>query len=134
LLTGPNVILALKIAVAAVTVLLLASLVALACRRYRLHGRINLAFMILTLTAVLGLELLVRVIDPDVFSYFDEEARQALRIHLLFSVPSALLLPVMYVTGRSGRRALHVPLAVVFAVLWTGTFVTGIFFLPHARP
>ena len=134
MLTGPQVILTLKIAVAAVTVLLLASLVALARGRQRLHGRINLAFLVLTLTAVLGLELLVRVIDPGVFNYFDEPARQALRVHLLFSVPAALLLPVMYVSGRSGRRALHVPLAIVFAVLWTGTFVTGIFFLPHAGP
>src|SRR5206468_5348578 len=75
-LTGPNVILALKVAVAAVTVLLLASLVALVRRNYRLHGRINLAFFVLTLTAVLGLELLIRVYDPGLFDYFDEDTRQ----------------------------------------------------------
>jgi hypothetical protein len=130
--TGPFVILTLKVAVIAVTVLLLASLVALICRRYRLHGRINLVFLILTLTAVLGLELLVRVVNPDVFNYLDEPARKALRIHLMFSVPAALLLPVMYFTGRLRRRSLHVMLALVFGVLWTGTFVTGVFFLPHA--
>jgi hypothetical protein len=134
LLTGPTVILALKIAVAAVTVLLLASLVALARGRYRLHGRINLAFLVLTLTAVLGLELLVRVIDPGLFGYFDADTRQVLRTHLAFAVPAALLLPVMYLTGRSHRGVLHVSLSVVFAVLWTGTFVTGIFFLPHTGP
>jgi hypothetical protein len=134
LLTGPNVILALKVAVAAVTVLLLASLVALASGRQRLHGRINLAFLILTLGAVLGLELLVRVLDPQLFDYFDEPTRRALRVHLAFSVPAALLLPVLYFTGRSGRGALHFALALVFAILWAGTFVTGIFFLPHAGP
>jgi hypothetical protein len=134
LLTGPAVILTLKVAVAAVTVLLLASLFALARGNYRLHGRINLAFLVLTLTAVLGLELVVRVLDPQVFDYFDETTRRALRIHLMFSVPAALLLPVMYITGRGGRGALHFALALVFAVLWAGTFVTGIFFLPHAGP
>lgn len=131
MLTGPNVILALKVAVAAVTVLLLASLVALVRRNYRLHGRINLAFFILTLTAVLGLELVIRVYDPGLFDYFDDETRQAMRVHLMFSVPSAILLPVMYFTGRAGRGRVHVALAVLFGALWTGTFVTGVFFLPH---
>jgi hypothetical protein len=131
-LTGPNVILTLKIAVAAVTVLLLASLIALARGRQRLHGQINFYFFILTLTAVLGLELLIRFVKPDVFDYFDETARRSLRIHLCFSVPSAILLPVMYYTGRTHRRQVHLALATVFAILWTGTFVTGVFFLPHA--
>ncbi len=132
MLTGPNVILTLKVAVVAVTVLLLVSLLALASGRQRLHGRLNLVFLILTLTAVFGLEVLVRVVDPDLFGYLDEPARQALRIHLLFSVPAALLLPVMYLTGRSGRGTLHFALALVFAILWAGTFVTGVFFLPHS--
>jgi hypothetical protein len=130
-LTGPNVILTLKIAVAAVTVLLLASLIALATGRRRLHGRINFFFFILTLTAVLGLELLIRFINPGVFDYFDDDAKWMLRLHLWFSVPSAILLPVMYFTGRTGRGRLHFALALVFAILWTGTFVTGIFFLPQ---
>jgi hypothetical protein len=129
---GPLVILILKIAVGAVTLLLLASLVALAYGNIRLHGRINLVFATLTLTAVLGLELLVRVIQPDVFDYFSEETKQALRVHLGFSVPSALLLPVMLYTGLKHHRGFHLSLAAVFSVLWTGTFITGIFFLPHA--
>jgi hypothetical protein len=130
-LTGPNVILTLKVAVAAVTVLLLASLIALATGRRRLHGRINFFFFILTLAAVLGLELVIRFVKPDVFDYFDDTARAALRLHLCFSIPAAVLLPVMYFTGRTGRGRLHFALALVFVILWTGTFVTGIFFLPH---
>jgi uncharacterized membrane protein YozB (DUF420 family) len=132
-LTGPIVILTLKIAVAAVTVLLLASFVALYRGQYRLHGRINLVFFTLTLAAVLGLELLVRVIDPSVFDYIRANAPlyRALNIHLCFSVPSALLMPVMLYTGLTHRRSIHLKLACVFGVLWTGTFVTGIFFLPH---
>jgi hypothetical protein len=130
-LTGPNVIITLKIAVAAVTVLLVASLSALAAGRQRLHGQINLYFFILTMAAVLGLEVLIRFINPDVFNYLDDDARRMLRIHLWVSVPSAVMLPVMYVTGKTGLRRLHLPLAVVFAILWTGTFVTGIFFLPN---
>ncbi len=131
MLTGANVILALKVAVAAVTVLLLLSLLALARGNYRLHGRINLAFFVLTLTAVLGLELIVRVIDPDLFDYFDADTRQMMRVHLAFSVPATVLLPVMYYTGRTGRGRLHTFLAGLFSALWAGTFVTGIFYLPH---
>jgi len=130
-MSGPNVIITLKIAVAAVTVLLLASLVALATGRRRLHGRINFFFFILTLAAVLGLELLIRFVDPGVFDYFDDDARRMLRLHLWFSVPAAVLLPVMYFTGRTGRGRLHFALALVFVILWAGTFVTGIFFLPN---
>jgi uncharacterized membrane protein YozB (DUF420 family) len=131
---GPQVILVLKAAVAAVTVLLLASLVALARGNVRLHGRINLVFATLTLTAVLGLELLIRVINPELFSYFSPETVQALRVHLCFSVPSALLLPVMLYTGLKHHRSVHIGLAVVFGLLWAGTFITGIFFLPHTAP
>ena len=131
MLTGANVILTLKVAVAAVTLLLIASIAALIRGNYRLHGRINLAFFVLTMVAVLGLELIVRVIDPAMFDYFDAETRQAMRLRLGFSIPSAVLLPVMYFTGRSGRGLLHVWLAVLFVVLWAGTFITGIFYLPH---
>jgi uncharacterized membrane protein YozB (DUF420 family) len=133
-LDGPQVILVLKVAVGAVTALLLASLAALARGNVRLHGRINLVFATLTLTAVLGLELLVRVLNPDIFNYFTPEDMQALRVHLSFSVPCALLLPVMLYTGLRHHRNVHVVLALVFSVLWAGTFVTGIFFLPHAGP
>jgi hypothetical protein len=131
-LTGPNVILTLKVAVVAVTVLLLASLIALATGRRRLHGRINFFFFVLTLAAVLGLELVIRFVKPDVFDYLDDPARAALRLHLWFSVPAAALLPVMYATGRTGRGRLHFALAMVFVILWAGTVVTGVFFLPHS--
>lgn len=131
---GPQVILTLKIAVVAVTLVLLASLVALARGNIRLHGRINLVFATLTLTAVLGLELLVRVIHPEIFRYFSAETLQALRVHLCFSVPSALLLPVMLYTGLKHHRNIHVALALLFSLLWIGTFITGIFFLPHSSP
>lgn len=134
MVTGWQVIGLLKIAVVAVTLLFLASLVPLARGNTRLHGRINVAFFILTLTALLGLELLVRVIDPRVFDYFDEATRRALSLHLTFSLPSAAVLPAMLFTGLTHRRRLHLSLAVVFAVLWTGTFITGVFFLPHSPP
>ena len=130
-MTGPTVVLTLKIAVAGVTVLLLASLIALATGRRRLHGRINFYFFILTLAAVLGLEGLIRFVNPNVFDYFDDAARKALRLHLWFSVPAAVMLPVMYFTGRTGRGRLHFALAWLFVILWAGTFVTGIFFLPN---
>jgi hypothetical protein len=138
---GPYVILTLKVAVLLVTVLFLASLVALARGNYRLHGRINRVFFALTLAAVLGLEVVSRGLYPllsgddrDLFSYFDPATLRALRIHLCFSVPSALVLPVMLYLGRTHHRSLHVGLGVVFALLWAGTFVTGIFFLPHTFP
>jgi uncharacterized membrane protein YozB (DUF420 family) len=133
-LTGPNVILALKIAVATVTVLLAASLIALARGHYRLHGRINLAFMILTLTAVFGLESVIRFYDPKMFEYFDPRTRRLMTIHLCFSIPAAVLIPLMFFTGRSGRGAFHKQLAYLFGICWVGTFVTGIFYLPHTAP
>jgi uncharacterized membrane protein YozB (DUF420 family) len=131
-LTGPNVILALKIAVATVTLLLIAAVIAVARGNYRLHGRINLVFFTLTLIAVLGLELVVRVLAPDVFDYFnnDDALRHALNRHLWFSVPSTFVMPAMLYTGLKGYVRVHLSLAACFVVLWTGTFVTGIFFLP----
>lgn len=128
--TGPQIILTLKILVAAVTVLLVASLVALVLRRPRLHGRINTVFFVLTLTTVIGFEVLLQFVD--VSASFDPETRQALRTHLWFSVPSALLLPVMLYTGKTGRKSVHIAFGVAFSILWAGTFVTGVFFLPHA--
>jgi hypothetical protein len=134
MLTGPNVILTLKIAVVAVTVILLASIVALFRRRWRLHGQLNLVFMILTLGAVLGLEAVVRIYNPRMFDYFDEPTRKIMGIHLRFSVPAACLLPFMYFTGKTGRSKLHYVLAAIFAVCWIGTFITGVFYLPHTAP
>jgi hypothetical protein len=135
-LTAWNVILVLKIAVAAVTVLLLASLVALLRGNHRLHGRINIIFFILTLTALLSLEGIARLVEPEMFArYFkDTNSEGALIVHLSFSVPAALLLPLMLYTGLTHKRTIHIGLAILFGVLWTGTFITGLFFLPHRPP
>jgi uncharacterized membrane protein YozB (DUF420 family) len=132
-LSGPNVILGLKVAVSAVTLLLLASLVALALGNVRLHGRINLVFFVLTVTALLAFEVVIRLLNPDAFGYIDRYPglRYALNVHLCFAVPSALLMPAMLFTGLSHRRTAHLFLAFVFGILWTGTFLTGVFFLPH---
>lgn len=127
--SGPAIILTLKVLVTAVTVLLLASFVALAAGRPRLHGRINTVFFALTMLTVAGFEALLQVVD--VKAAFDEPTRAALRTHLYFAVPSAVLLPAMLLTGRAGRKRLHVALGCAFLVLWAGTFVTGVFFLPH---
>lgn len=127
--TGPQIILTLKILVAAVTVLLTASLLALVLRKPRLHGRINTAFFVLTMSTVVGFEVLLQFVD--VSAAFDPEARQALRVHLWFAVPSAVLLPVMLYTGQTGRKSLHVAFSVAFGIMWAGTFVTGVFLLPH---
>jgi len=132
-LTGPNVILVLKIAVVTVTALFLTSLIALARGNYRLHGRINVAFFVLTVSALIGLEVVARLVDPDLFQYFDADPalRKALAIHLCFSLPSTAVMPLMLFTGLTHRRRLHLTLAVIFGLLWVGTFVTGVFFLPH---
>jgi hypothetical protein len=133
-LSGPHVLVALKIAVIAVTLLLLASLAALARGRYRLHGRLNMLFFVLTLAALVGLEVITRIVEPGLFDYFDADTRRALRQHLMFSMPAAGLLPFMILTGGTHRRRIHLCLAAVFGVLWIGTFVTGVFYLPHAAP
>jgi hypothetical protein len=129
---GRHVILALKIAVIVVTILLLASLVALARGQYRLHGRINLAFFTLTLAAVLGLEVVTRIVRPGIFDdIWDTDLRRRMVVHLCFSVPALLLMPAMLYTGLTRRRSLHLLLALFFGIFWTGTFITGVFFLPH---
>lgn len=122
--TGPQIILTLKVLVVAVTVLLFASLVALALGRPRLHGHINTAFFVLTMATVAGFEGLLQWVD--VASAFSPEARLALRVHLYFSVPSALLLPAMIISGKMRAKRLHLVLAVVFTALWTGTVITGL--------
>lgn len=132
MLTGPHIILTLKVLVSSVTVLFGASLVALAAKKTRLHGRINTLFFALTMLTVLGFEVLLQFVD--VSTTFDARARQALRVHLYFAIPSALLLPLMLLTGKTHRRSTHVAFGLAFAILWTGTFVTGVFFLPHTTP
>jgi hypothetical protein len=134
LLSGPYIILALKGAVTAVTLLLLASLLALARGNYRLHGLINRAFFALTLAALIALEVIVRFVDPAVFDYFDDATRRALGIHLGFALPAAILMPIMLFSGVRHRRRLHLAVAAVFGVLWTGTVITGVFYLPHTLP
>jgi uncharacterized membrane protein YozB (DUF420 family) len=131
-LTPATVILALKIAVAAVTVLLVASIIAIASGRRRLHGRINTVFFCLTIATVLVFEAIVRFVDPNLTAGFSAEQREALVVHLGFSIPAAVLLPVMLYTGLKRHRTVHLTLAAVFLVLWAGTFVTGIFYLPHS--
>ena len=130
------VILILKIAVAVVTVLWIGSLIALALGKTRLHGRINIAFFTLTLIALLGLEVIVRIVSPGIFdNYFERhQAENAMAVHLLFAVPSAVLLFFMLFTGLKHQRNLHIAAGVLFSVLWIGTFITGIFFLPHELP
>jgi hypothetical protein len=135
-LAPQHVILGLKMAVLAVTLLLVASLAAVALGRYRLHGRINRLVFVLTLAALLGLEGLARLVSPGVFQdYFDRTgAWEAFYIHLGFAVPTAVVLLAMLVTGLGHRRRIHIRLGFFFLVLWTGTFITGIFFLPHKAP
>jgi uncharacterized membrane protein YozB (DUF420 family) len=131
--TGPTVILILKTAVAAVTILLAASLIAVVRGKVRLHGRINLVFFALTLATLLGFEGLLRVVNPDIFLYIKDnpDLYWWLTVHLYFSVPSALLMPFMLWTGLRRNVSAHLAMALVFGILWTGTFVTGVFFLPH---
>jgi uncharacterized membrane protein YozB (DUF420 family) len=134
-LTGPNVILALKVAVVVVTLLLVASLVALSRGQVRLHGRINLAFFALTMVALLVFEVLIRFVDRRLFDYIysNPELLRTLRTHLCFAIPSAILMPIMLFTGLTRRRTLHLIFAVIFGLLWTATFITGVFFLPHTE-
>ena len=133
MLSAATIILTLKVAVIAVSVLLIASLVALARGKYQWHGRINLVFFFLTMTALIGLEVVAHLIEPDLFrDYFTKtDAWTELYIHLGFAVPSAIILPILLYSGLRGRIALHYPLALVFLFFWIGTFVTGVFFLPH---
>jgi uncharacterized membrane protein YozB (DUF420 family) len=132
-LQAEAVLLTLKIAVIAVTVLLLASLTALARGNGRLHGRINMVFFALVMVALLGFEATIHVLSPGlVQDYLSRHgALQNLYIHLGFSVPAALVLPGMLFTGLSRRIGAHKPMGVVFLLLWLGTFITGVFFLPH---
>jgi hypothetical protein len=131
MLSPGAVILALKIAVGSVTVLLVASLVALAAGKPRWHGRINTVFFALVAATVLGFEVVIRFVLPNLTAEFTAEQREALSIHLAFSVPATVLLPAMLFTGKRGWKSTHVGLAVVFLALWAGTVVTGLFFLPH---
>lgn len=126
--TGPQIIVTLKVLVTTVTVLFALSLVALGMKNTKLHGRINTAFFALTIVTVLCFEGLLQFVP--VAEQFSPEARAALRVHLCFSVPSTLILPVMLATGKMHRRKFHIVLGIAFTVLWAGTFITGLG-LPH---
>lgn len=131
--SGPTIILVLKMAVIAVTVLLGASLIALYRGNYRLHGRLNIVFFILTLTAVVVFETLLQL-GADVTTHMTETERLALRIHLFFAVPLPIVLGVMLFTGLKHFRRAHIRVSVAMLLLWAGTFITGVFFLPHTAP
>jgi hypothetical protein len=127
-----RVLLLLKAAVLLVTVLLGASLLALARGQYRLHGWINRVVFVLVTAALLGLEGLARLIQPGVFhDYFDRTgAWPAFYLHLVFALPTAGVLGALLYTGLGHRRSWHIALGLCFLGLWTGTLVTGLFFLP----
>ena len=127
--SGPEIILTLKVLVAAVTVLFACAVAAILAGRKRLHGRLNTAFFVLTMTTVLGFELLIRL-GSDVTATFTEDQLRALRVHLTFAIPAAVVMPVMFWSGWTGRKRLHLMLAALFVVLWAGTLVTGLL-LPH---
>ncbi len=129
-MSGPAIILTLKVLVSVVTVLFAAAVWAIATKRKKLHGRINTVFFVLTLTTVVGFELLLRL-QGNVTEHFSPAQRQALLIHLCFAVPSAVLLLVMMGSALLKWKRFHVACGVLFTVLWLGTFVTGVFFLPH---
>ena len=129
-MSGPAIILTLKVLVSVVTVLFAAAVWAIATKRKKLHGRINTVFFVLTLTTVVGFELLLRL-QGNVTEHFSAAQRQALLIHLCFAVPSAVLLLVMMGSALLKWKRFHVACGVLFTVLWLGTFVTGVFFLPH---
>ena len=107
--TGPQIILTLKVLVASVTVLFVASIVVLRLGRPRLHGRINSLFFVLTMLTVVGFEVLLQSVD--VSASFDQADRSVLRVHLWFAIPSAVLLPVMLFTGPDGRKSTHIAFA-----------------------
>ena len=133
MLTPTLVILSLKYAVGAVTVLLVFSLIALAKGKIKLHGKINLVFFILTVAALFLIEIVVRMIDPMLFSglWKNAELAKSLKIHLCFAVPSAFLMGIMLFTGLKKLKVWHRRVAIVFLVCWVGTFYTGIWWLPN---
>lgn len=128
--SGPSVILGLKIAVCAVTLILVAALIALARGNYRLHGRLNIVFFTLTMIAVVVFETLLRL-GADVTSHMTSFERLALNVHLCFAVPLPFVMAAMLYTGLKHRRRAHLALSVVFSILWLGSFLIGVFILPH---
>ena len=64
------VILTLKALVGAVTVLLIGSVIALRMGKPKLHGQINRVFFVLTMVTVLGFEVIVRFLNPELTKDF----------------------------------------------------------------
>lgn len=136
-MTAPLLIIFLQGAVLAVTVLLAAALVALALGRRTLHGKLNTIFFVLAVTTVFGLEVVVRIVWPHLSAEFFDPAgpyRQPLLVHLCFSVPATIILAAMMYTGRYRHGATHRALSGLFLILWIGTVVTGVFYLPNSVP
>jgi hypothetical protein len=131
-LSGPDIILTLKVLVSIVTALFAAAVGAIATGRKKLHGRINTAFFALTLTTVVGFEGLLRL-QGNVTEHFTTDEKRALFIHLWFAVPSVLLLLLMMGSAVLKWKRFHVACGILFSLFWVGTFVTGVFFLPHSR-
>lgn len=124
------IILSLKVAVIAVTLILLASLWALKRGQRRLHGQLNHLFFGLTMLAVVVFEVLLKIGAP-VTEHFSPADKTALTVHLCFVIPLVPVMILMLITGRQRRRSAHLLLANLFILLWAGMFVTGVFFLPH---
>jgi uncharacterized membrane protein YozB (DUF420 family) len=125
MLSGSTIILTLKVLVSFVTVIFAAAMLCLALGRIRWHGRLNGIFFALTMTTVVAFEVLLRL-GTDVATSFSEEALQALRIHLCFSIPATICLPLMLVSGLKGWRKLHIRLGIMFTIFWLGTLITGL--------
>lgn len=131
MITGPSVILGLKVAVGLVTLILIASAIALALKKPRLHGILNTLMTVLTLAAVVVFEVIIRFMGVDVKEHMNEDARFALQIHLCFVIPLTPFLIWMLISGWKRRIRMHLAVSVIFLTLWIGMFITGMFFLPH---
>ena len=114
--TGPEIILTLKVLVTAVTVLFACAVAAILAGHKRLHGRLNVAFFVLTMTTVVGFEVLIRL-GTDVTASFSDEARQMLRIHLGFALPAARLPELRVAMEAAPNRRSYIRLAVIRSLL-----------------
>ena len=104
------------------------------CWRVAVGRRNNRRRTIFTLTSrrfLTSRVVIAGLIRPDLTAGFTAEQHEALRIHLGFAIPAAIMLPAMLLTGKRELKTLHKFLGAIFLVLWIGTFVTGVFFLPH---
>jgi hypothetical protein len=129
--TGPQVILILKIAVISTTILLAASIVALAKKRPRLHGQLNVWVAILLLSAVILFEGVIRLLGVDVTEHMNAQAQLILKIHLFFVIPLIPFLILMLMSGLGRRIKIHLQFTAVFLILWLGMLITGMM-LPHS--